>query len=157
MLSVHFAGAAQADEWFGYPIPQGGYQVSFGADDGESTLFHAWCETPGADVRLWYLADRETVAEQAHGANGMREPVDGLSITLLVDGHAFSYQDASARPEEMYGGNEIIWTTALADPLIQALADGLTLSLVIDGEEGDRISLRGSSHPFSTFRSNCGD
>jgi hypothetical protein len=155
MLTALLAGAANAGEWNGHPTPKGGYQVIFGDDDAESALFQAWCDTPGADIRLWYLTERETFAGQERAGNGLREHLEALSIALRVDGTVFPYRNAKAQPEEMYGGNEITWATHASDPLFQALADGMSLSLVVEGEESDWISLRGSSRPFSSFRSHC--
>lgn len=159
-LALPFTAApASADEiWFGHATPGGGHAVMLAdPDDGESLRFVARCESPGGPVSVLYMSERERVPGQQTGADGMRQPAEGLAVAVIVDGQRFDHASARAQPEEMYGGNEITWTTQIDDPLFPALIRGSEMALAIGEEPADAASLRGSAGPVRAFVAGCSE
>lgn len=79
---------------------------------------------------------------------GLRQAVDDLTVTLVIDGVSFTYDDARAMPDETYDVNVVMLLLNAGDPLFAALAKGSRLGLAIDEALGDGLSLEGSHEPF---------
>lgn len=155
-LTVFGPAALAAPAWHAAPDGEGGYEVYFGeAEEAERIEFLAACSGPGLAVQVWYLTARRRLAGQTVDARGLRQDVDNLAVTLLVDGSAFSYDDARAMPDETYDVNVVMLLLSADDPLFPALAKGSRLALAIGGAPGDPLSLAGSYEPFARLVRFC--
>jgi hypothetical protein len=148
--------AQAASAWRHGPDGTGGYEVYFGeAEEAERIEFLAACSGPGLAVQVWYLTARSRLAGQTVDARGLRQEVDDLAVTLLVDGTAFSYDDARAMPDETYDVNVVMLLLSADDALFPVLAKGTRLALAIEGAPGDGLSLAGSYEPFTRLVRFC--
>lgn len=155
-LTVFAPAALAAPAWHAAPDGDGGYEVYFGAaGEAERIEFLAACSGPGLAVQVWYLTGRSGLAGQTVDARGLRQAVDNLAVTLLVDGTAFTYDDARAMPDETYDVNVVVLLLSADDPLFPALARGKRLALAIEGAPGDALSLAGSYEPFTRLVRFC--
>jgi hypothetical protein len=158
LLAAAFAPAVaeEGEVWSAMPAEGGGHAVVFGVPgDAESMSFHAQCPAKGEPVDIWYHAEREVLPGQKRDADGTRQRLEPVAVAVVVDGRRFDYQDAAAQPEELYGGNEITWSTTAGDPLFEAMKAGSRLSLEIAGKAGDTISLKGSAKPLGMLTAAC--
>jgi hypothetical protein len=150
------AVAAEGEVWSAMPAEGGGLAVLFGVPgDAESMSFHAQCPAKGEPVEIWYHAEREVLPGQKRDAGGTRQRLEPVAVAVVVDGRRFDYPGAAVQPEELAGGNEVTWSTRPDDPLFEAMRSGRTLSLMIAGEAGGSISLKGSAKPIATLIAAC--
>jgi hypothetical protein len=155
-IAVLAPAALAAPAWHHAPDGEGGYEVYFGeAEEAERIAFLAACNGPGLAIQVWYLTARSRLTGQTVDARGLRQEVDGLTVTLVIDGTAFTYDDARAVPDATYDANVIILLLNADDPLFPALAQGSRLGLAIEAALGDSLSLEGSHEPFARLVRFC--
>jgi hypothetical protein len=148
-MALAWLPAHAAPAWHHGPDGEGGYEVYFGeAEEDEKIPFFAACSGPGLAIQVWYLTERTWLTGQTVDARGLRQGVDELTVTLVIDGTAFPYDDARAVPDPTYDANVIVLLLSADDPLFPALAKGTRLGLAIDAALGDGVSLAGSYEPF---------
>jgi hypothetical protein len=148
--------AQAAPAWQDGPDGEGGYEVYYGdAGEDEFLPFIAACDRPGLPVRVWYFHDRARFAGQGLDARGLRQTLEPVSATLLVDGRRFTFADARAEPEATYDGNEILLLLKADDALFHALARGAQVSLEVEGAETGALPLDGSFQAFTRLVAFC--
>ena len=122
--------------------------------DAEELDFTAICQGPTVKV-IYVTPDRAKIAAGTAKDCEVERPCrENVPIQLMVDGKATA-ATATARPEELYGGHEIDIAVPFKSDLWARMAKGRTLSLRIDGVEGERIPLKGISKPLARFISAC--
>ena len=155
-ITVLQSAALAAPAWHHAPDGEGGYEIYFGeAEEAERIAFLAACNGPGLAIQVWYLTERTWLSGQTVDARGLRQEVDDLTVTLVIDGTAFTYDDARAAPDATYDANVIILLLNADDPLFPALAKGTRLGLAIEEALGDGLSLEGSYEPFTRLVRLC--
>ncbi|MFG1346195.1 hypothetical protein V5F59_14975 [Xanthobacter autotrophicus DSM 431] len=149
------AGPAHAGSWRLNPGDSGPSLV-FGADDAEEDVsFIAQCGKGRIEV-TYPAPDRASIkAGEEKACDGLRPCREKLPATLLVDGKATEVV-ATAQPEEMYGGYEIHFALDPRAPFWASVKTGQSLSLKIDGAAGERLPLKGSKLPVTSFLAACG-
>ena len=155
-MALALLPAQAAPAWRHGPDGTGGYEVYFGeAEEDEKIPFFAACNGPGLAIQVWYLTGRSWLTGQTVDARGLRQEVDDLTVSLVVDGMAFTYDDARAVPDATYDANVIHLLLNADDPLFPALARGTRLGLAIEAALGDGLSLAGSYEPFTRLVRFC--
>lgn len=155
-LTLAWLPAHAAQAWRHGPDGAGGFEVYFGeAEEDEKIAFIAACDGPGMPIQIWYLVERGRLPHQPLNERGLRQKIENLAVTLLIDGKRFPFHNARAEPEETYDGNEIVLLLDAKDPLFPALANGARLSLEVEGSVSDTLSLTGSFEPFVRLINFC--
>ena len=155
-MALAWLPAHAAPAWRHGPDGTGGYEIYFGeAEEDEKIPFLAACNGPGLAIQVWYLTERTWLAGQTVDGRGLRQEVDDLAVTLVIDGTAFTYDDARAVPDATYDANVIVLLLSADDPLFPALAEGTRLGLAIEAALGDGLPLKGSHEPFARLVRFC--
>jgi hypothetical protein len=155
-MALAWPPAHAAPAWRHGPDGAGGFEVYFGeADEDERIPLIAACDKPGMPIQIWYLIERGRLLHQSVNERGLRQTIENLTVTLVIDGKRFSFHDARAEPEVTYDGNEIVLLLDAHDPLFPALANGSRLSLEIEGSVSDTLSLTGSFEPIARLINFC--